>query len=57
MADERPVDTSAPSDKNVNVKDDLVENLKSRFLKNLIVSFDELVLNFLDKDARDAIIH
>jgi hypothetical protein len=42
--------------KSLKVTDNIIENLKGEFLKNLITNFDELVINFLDKSARDAII-
>jgi hypothetical protein len=43
------------AEKSGKFKDELSENLKGEFIKNLINNFDELVLNFLDKSARDAI--
>lgn len=43
--------------KSVKVSDDVSENLKVDFLKDLIGNFNELVINFLDKSARDAITH
>jgi hypothetical protein len=48
--------TSAAKEKSIK-KEDLSEDVKSQFVKKLITNFDELVVNFLDKSARQAIIN
>lgn len=45
------------AEKSCKLKDELSDSLKREFIKKLISNFDELVVNFLDKSARDAIIH
>jgi hypothetical protein len=48
-------DRSVTGEKSTTDNNQTSEILKKEFLKKLITSFEDLVVNFLDKSARDAI--